>query len=301
MTVLMCHGWACQRLISVTDLPGGNPVVAAEPEAWAETWSVCRDCRVPFCDRCVVPRQGRCADCMGELVDGRRDGSLRGVPRPRAVEHCARGKKLGEAGRFEEALAELDRALLLRPVYPAAQFFKAIAFIELERPVETLDALTATLRQDPFHVEAWFNLGVSLAHHGEQDKAVDCYTTAIALSPHYYDALVNRGILHMRLDRLPAALDDLSTAIRLAEADQAVGPNEIARHYAYAARAVALMECGRDEEALPDLDNAISTGPDNPDVYLSKAEALEHLGRTEEATAAYRLYEDVLRQEPEWD
>jgi tetratricopeptide (TPR) repeat protein len=301
MSVLMCQGWACGRLISATDAPAANRMAAAEPEFWALDWSVCRDCRMPFCDRCVLLRQGGCADCTGELIDGRQDGSLRGVPRPAAVEHCARGKELGEAGRFEEALAELDRALGLRPVYPAAQFFKALVFIHLERPAEILDALTETVRQDPRHAEAWFNLGISLSGNGVPDKAVDAYTIAIEISPRYYDALVNRGILHMRLDRLPAALDDLGTAIRLAEADQAVSPNEIARHYAYAARGVALMESGRDEEALSDLDNAISTGPDNPDVYLNKAEALEHLGRTEEAGAAYRLYEDVLGQEEEWD
>jgi Tfp pilus assembly protein PilF len=61
------------------------------------------------------------------------------------------------------------------------------------------------------------------------------------------------------------------------------------------------MESGRHAEALADLDNAISTGPDHPDVYLNKAEALENLGRTEEAAAAYRLYEDMLGQDEDWD
>ena len=59
----------CGRLISISTLPGGNPVALAEPEVWATSYGFCRKCRKYFCDRCCSVNQ-HCSQCGKTLEMG---------------------------------------------------------------------------------------------------------------------------------------------------------------------------------------------------------------------------------------
>ena len=85
--ILNCSGWGCQRLISISQVPGGNPVALQEPDVWAIEFSVCEDCKRPLCDRCTGKRgSAHCPECSGSLVDGMRQRErVRALPYPEAV------------------------------------------------------------------------------------------------------------------------------------------------------------------------------------------------------------------------
>lgn len=71
MAVLMCHRAGCDRLLSVSRIPGGNPVAKRDPEHWAVVFWRCDTCRGHYCDRCVKSRLMRapvCVDCGGRLA-----------------------------------------------------------------------------------------------------------------------------------------------------------------------------------------------------------------------------------------
>ena len=75
MTVGKCMGKGCPRLISISVIPGGNPVALADPETWARHYKVCTECGAHFCDRCVKKmgglfrlfRKAVCSKCRGKL------------------------------------------------------------------------------------------------------------------------------------------------------------------------------------------------------------------------------------------
>jgi len=60
-------------MISVSGIPGGNPVALGNPEMFAASSLECSDCGWLFCDRCfTAPPLGRptCRSCGGALGPG---------------------------------------------------------------------------------------------------------------------------------------------------------------------------------------------------------------------------------------
>lgn len=51
MTVLGCR--LCNRLISVSFDPKGNPVALNDPERWSVIFAECEGCGAFICDRCI--------------------------------------------------------------------------------------------------------------------------------------------------------------------------------------------------------------------------------------------------------
>ncbi len=71
MPVFPCSGPGCERLISVSAIPGGNPTALAEPEKWAIVHRRCGGCSKRYCDRCVAKDAtlsvGKCLNCGSAL------------------------------------------------------------------------------------------------------------------------------------------------------------------------------------------------------------------------------------------
>lgn len=62
MSVATCHH--CGRMISISMIPGGNPVALEEPERWAASYASCPLCHRAYCDRCMAA-DPLCPDCPG--------------------------------------------------------------------------------------------------------------------------------------------------------------------------------------------------------------------------------------------
>jgi hypothetical protein len=62
MTVAICS--RCQKLISISLIPGGNPLAASDADNWAATYRQCDTCGQLFCDECgdMTPL---CPECPG--------------------------------------------------------------------------------------------------------------------------------------------------------------------------------------------------------------------------------------------
>lgn len=70
MAVSICLEAGCGRMISLSALPGGNPVALANPERWAVLHAFCGLCGRCMCDRCIARRglpvsELRCVACGG--------------------------------------------------------------------------------------------------------------------------------------------------------------------------------------------------------------------------------------------
>jgi hypothetical protein len=76
MAVAVCAGARCQRLISISAIPGGNPVALADPERWATKYVRCQKCGKFFCDRCLKKLGGVFARLLGRRKCSACGGSL---------------------------------------------------------------------------------------------------------------------------------------------------------------------------------------------------------------------------------
>lgn len=61
---MVCHCNSCKRFISISLIPGGNPVALADPATWATSYVQCPVCGKPYCDQCAS-RDPLCPKCEG--------------------------------------------------------------------------------------------------------------------------------------------------------------------------------------------------------------------------------------------
>ncbi|MBB4630832.1 2OG-Fe(II) oxygenase family protein [Sphingosinicella soli] len=112
---------------------------------------------------------------------------------------------LKQAGRYDEAIAALHRALELRPGAPITLANLGSCLIAAGRAGDAVAPLRNAVSLKPDHAEAWNNLGIALARSGNADSADTAYLTAVRHRPGYVEALLNRADLLVRGDRIDEA------------------------------------------------------------------------------------------------
>jgi len=112
-----------------------------------------------------------------------RQALSRGLEHPlflnlRALEH-------EEAGRFDQALADLRRAHALSPKDFAILNACGLCLARMERAEEAVQAYDQALALNPDFEPAWFNRGWALEKLGETARAGESYLKTVALNPNH--------------------------------------------------------------------------------------------------------------------
>lgn len=133
---------------------------------------------------------------------------------PRA--HCNLGSYLRDAGNLSAALVELNRALALRPHYPAAFNDRGKTYLALARPREAIEDFTRVLEAIPKFSEALYGRGTAYRMSSMFDEAIADYSRLIELTNGAAVACNARGIAWQAKGRLDQALRDYDRAIETA-------------------------------------------------------------------------------------
>jgi tetratricopeptide (TPR) repeat protein len=128
----------------------------------------------------------------------------------------------------------------------------------------------------PANVEALTGLGYAQWHWGSPADAEATFSRALGWNRNKGEALAGRGQVRVELRAYPGALADLDRAITLGLPLD----NEID---ARSARAVVLVNLGREEEADREIRAARSPDPDRPLTRLRAGTVAAFLGQTEQA------------------
>jgi tetratricopeptide (TPR) repeat protein len=132
-----------------------------------------------------------------------------------AYAHNGRGIALQSLGRFDEALAAHDRALVVDPTYAQAHNGRGNALDSLGRLDEALEAYDRAIAIDPNFAVAHSNRGNALRSVGRLDEALEAYDRAIAIDPNFAVAHFNRGSALKSLGRFEDALKAYDRAVAL--------------------------------------------------------------------------------------
>jgi tetratricopeptide (TPR) repeat protein len=164
-----------------------------------------------------------------------------------------------EQGRVAEAEQILNRILATRPDEPKSLYLMAVIRLMERRPADAEPLLRRSLAADPDQPKAALNMGVIVRGLGRLDEAAGWFEKAVASRPDYGEAHFNLGLVHQELGRARRAQGDL-------------------------------------RGALAHLERAEIQAPGLPNLAYNKADVLQHLGRREEAIAAFRqaVSEDPL-------
>ena len=187
------------------------------------------------------------------------------------------GIVLQEMLKLDESRLCLERALALEPNNPETLNNLANTLKRLGLAAEAKKRWNAALALKPDYAEAYSNLSNLLNDQGDYDRAEAMARRAIELSPRLADAYVN-------LAAVTTARHRHADALQVLDALLAFAPGH-AR--ALAARALALKELDRLDEALDAAKRAALVAPESPEPHNAIGQAYQAMGQFEPALAAY--------------
>jgi predicted O-linked N-acetylglucosamine transferase (SPINDLY family) len=155
----------------------------------------------------------------------------------------ARAAELAARGRHDEAVAIYDALLQDEPSRPELHFNRAVLLYQSGAPGPAEQAFLRAGALRPQWTAPLLALGQLYSDARRYEEAERCYRIAVSLQPELGAAHCNLGVTLMRLARTVEALPSLRRARELLPADEAI----------WLLFRNALIECGRDEEALEDF------------------------------------------------
>ena len=188
-----------------------------------------------------------------------------------------RGECHALAGRYDEALDDLNRAIELDPSRAWAIAYRGESYRLTGRYDEALDDLNRAIELDPSHAAVIASRGQTYQAMERYDEALAEYNRAVELDPSNAWAFISRGSIYEAMGRYVEALADNDRAIELDPSDGAV----------IASRGQTFRLAGRYDEALVDLNRAIELDPSNAWAIADRGETLRLAKRYDQALADF--------------
>ncbi len=185
------------------------------------------------------------------------------------------GAALSSCGRFDEAIAEYEKALAVDSHDATAHYNLGVALRKHGRIDEALGHYEEAIKIDPAHALAHINLADLLGERGRHDEAVAHLRKALEIDPNSISARTGLGNLLRSQDRLEEAIVQYQKA---AEID----PGSALLHHNLA---VALNERGRTDEAIDHYQAALRIDPGFAVAHNNLGEILRIRGQLPQAIA----------------
>ena len=164
-----------------------------------------------------------------------------------------------EAGRADDAIGLIQRAIALAPDYAEAHYNLATIRLRMGQAGEAAAGFRRALALDPRHFGAQLNLGGLLSQQGRLDEALEAYRQALAIDSQSATAHMNYANILKDLGRSQEAATHYQTALRL-DPKSAEAHNNIGLLY---------RELGQLEAAAQAIERAIQLAPDNPQFKIN--------------------------------
>jgi len=188
-------------------------------------------------------------------------------------------------GRYGDSLQEADATLRMDPANASARVSAITALTALGRTDEALDRVDRYQAEQPGLADNWHMFGQVYRRMGRSEDALAAYRRAIAAdrrrSVTVPQSLLGIGRVLTMMHRYEEALAALDEGEAHPQAGQTV-------KYIREQRARTMLRARRPQDALMAADGALELFAFNPGPWEVRAQALEALGRRDDAIAAYR-------------
>ena len=134
-----------------------------------------------------------------------------------------RGTALGRAGRYDQALADFNRAIEINPGFYQAYSNRALVQRKLNQNGQALSDYNRSIEINPSYNEAYVGRGNLYRSQGQIDMALADFSKAIELEPTDPKAYNNRALIYQGQGRHNDAIADFTASMTYA-------PNAVAPH-----------------------------------------------------------------------
>lgn len=196
----------------------------------------------------------------------------------RADAHFKDGTERLQEGKFEQAVADFEKAIAISPREPRFHLSLGVAYFSLGETDRAIAEYEQSLRAKPDAPETHVSLAMAWKRLGKKDKAVDAYKEAIRLKPDLVPAYFELGLLYLNVKRDGAAAELFESLVKAkptAESHLIVGQ--------------AYLNTGRIDLALHSFRQATQLKPDMAQAHLLLGSALLKKNLRQEAAASYRV------------
>ncbi|MFQ5786922.1 MAG: tetratricopeptide repeat protein [Thermodesulfobacteriota bacterium] len=160
-----------------------------------------------------------------------------------------------EAGRFDEALNELSKAMRIAPHDPDVYLSIALTYDCMGDFDHSIKYFKNALHLSPEDSYLWTQFGVTLSRMGRNNVALEIFQHALTLDPDYTFARWNRALTHRALGCYEDSISDFIKCIQ-SQNDSEFIKNEI--HYQLG---LCYFDMGWTKEALRELQTQIELYP----------------------------------------
>ena len=206
----------------------------------------------------------------------------------RAGAHEAAARKALAAGNSREAIAQLQAVLDEDPTRADLQCLLGEAYAQAGELDEARDCYELALYHAPGHLDAYLGLGSLLERSGLHEEALALYTQGIAHLPQAAQLHNNRALQLFELGKPEDALASCQEALRL----------DPELFEAWHNLGFIKLHLDAPDEALQAFDRALRIRPGVLATLACRGHALRDQRRV---SAAIRVYEKVLRQDPTFE
>ncbi len=175
--------------------------------------------------------------------------------------------------KFEQALADNNRALQLDPEFAGAYHNRGFIYANLNQHERAILDYNEALKYNPQFTKAFYNRGNAYMRLNQPRLAIADYTAALKLKPDYFKSHHNRGLAYFQLQHYQKAIQNFDQAIRF---DPKYAD-------AYRNRGAAYFYLKKYEQALQNYEQALKINPNYTDVYNHRGFLYMQFGHKERA------------------
>jgi len=206
---------------------------------------------------------------------------------------------LFQSGRFDEAIAECQKALKIKPDFASAHNNLGAALVENRRGGngarrqdgavdEAIVHYQRALQIDPDFAQAHSNLGTALLLKGQLNEAIVHYQKALEINPNFAEARYSLGNAFLAEGKYGESIANYEAALR-------IRPDYFEAHYNLGR---VLATIGKTDEALKQFNEALRINRNSARLHCTLGSLLGRMGHREEAIAHLA---EALRLEPDYE
>jgi tetratricopeptide (TPR) repeat protein len=194
-------------------------------------------------------------------------------------------------GQYEQAVEDLRRATEVEPNNSEAWRWLARVYQNMNRPQDAEATYRKAIAAQMGYYRPYHDFGLFYHRRGQYREAENLSRQVTALAPEFVDGHTLLGLALMHQERYQEAEDAMRRSLRLQESARALTN-----------LGVLYYRQERYAEAVPFYERSLAVGPPSAVRYADLGDGYQRLGRTREASEAYRnakkLAEDQLAHNP---
>lgn len=207
---------------------------------------------------------------------------------PDAFTYCKRGRALYNLGKYEQALIDLNRSIILDSEYEEAYFMRGLCYLDQEHFELAVNEFLQSLEFQP--LSFWTSIHLSEAYFslGKYDEALEAAQRALTVDMGSPTAYLFRGMASARLKKFDEAISDFSRAIELCRCREnasyeGLDDRSTTEVDAYEWRGWTYAQLGKYDLAAADYSYLIELKPGDAFYHCKRGRALNNVGDLEHA------------------